>query len=204
MDPLPLAVLAVLVVVLVLAFALRGPLPSRGSFAAGGPRGGFRPLWRKLWYDHVAWTRLYIISRLAELPDQSVALQRLLQNQQDLGRAVGVLKGTAAGQRAAGLFTEHIEIGGKVIEAAVSADAGALERESAAWRRNAADIARFFASATPLPEAGVYAHMEKHLQLTTQEVVLRLEKKWEADVVNFDAIVAQALGMADYFAGGLA
>lgn len=39
---------------------------------------------RKLWIDHVSWTRNFIISDLASLPDKDVVLQRLLKNQDEI------------------------------------------------------------------------------------------------------------------------
>ena len=35
---------------------------------------------RRLWIDHVSWTRSFIVSDLASLPDKDVVLQRLLKN----------------------------------------------------------------------------------------------------------------------------
>src|SRR5262245_64445440 len=43
---------------------------------------------RKLWEDHITWTRLYIVSAVADLPDLDATAGRLLQNQADIGSAV--------------------------------------------------------------------------------------------------------------------
>ena len=40
---------------------------------------------RKLWIDHVTWTRSSIVSDLASLEDKSDVLERLLKNQEDIG-----------------------------------------------------------------------------------------------------------------------
>src|SRR5438034_11123177 len=42
---------------------------------------------RKLWEDHITWTRVFLISAAADLPDKSAATERLLQNQVDIGRS---------------------------------------------------------------------------------------------------------------------
>src|SRR5260370_7172742 len=43
---------------------------------------------RKLWEDHITWTRLYIVSATADLPDKDATAKRLLQNQTDIGNAI--------------------------------------------------------------------------------------------------------------------
>ena len=52
---------------------------------------------RKLWEDHITWTRLYIVSAVAELPDLEATAGRLLQNQADIGAAVATFYGDDAG-----------------------------------------------------------------------------------------------------------
>src|SRR6185369_11812704 len=65
---------------------------------------------RKLWEDHITYTRNYIISALADLPDQDAVAQRLLKNQDDIGNAIKPFYGDAAGQKLAGLLRDHITI----------------------------------------------------------------------------------------------
>jgi RNA polymerase sigma factor (sigma-70 family) len=43
---------------------------------------------RKLWEEHVQWTRLVIVSFAAGLPDFDAAVARLLRNQEDIGNAI--------------------------------------------------------------------------------------------------------------------
>jgi hypothetical protein len=45
--------------------------------------------------------------------------------------------------------------------------------------------------------------MKKHLSTTTDEVVARLNKNWEADVRAFDAVYDHILHMADALADGI-
>ncbi len=59
----------------------------------------FHDAMRKLWEDHVTWTRLFIISAAAGLPDQDVTTQRLLDNQTDIGNAVAEFYGRDAGDK---------------------------------------------------------------------------------------------------------
>jgi hypothetical protein len=43
---------------------------------------------RKLWSDHVIWTRQYIVAAVAGTADAGAAAGRLLKNQEDIGAAI--------------------------------------------------------------------------------------------------------------------
>lgn len=205
------ALLAILVVVIVVCIAARcltgttSPRPCRFTNANGGQNvGNLRETMRKLWTDHVVWTRLYIISALENLTDKHAALGRLLKNQEDIGNAIGSVYGAEAGSRAIALLKEHIVVAGHIVDAAKVHDTDTLQRANTAWYQNAAEIAKFLADANPhWQEEALRAMMEQHLQLTTKEVNLRLAGNWAEDVKNYDAVYIQALGMADALSDGI-
>jgi hypothetical protein len=68
----------------------------------------FQDAMRKLWEDHIIWTRVFIISAAADLPDKSVTTERLLQNQVDIGNAIKPYYGDEAGNKLTTLLKEHI------------------------------------------------------------------------------------------------
>src|SRR5216117_3374805 len=70
----------------------------------------FHDAMRKLWEDHVTWTRLFIVSAAAGLPDKDATTQRLLQNQTDIGNAVAEFYGHDAGNKLTALLKDHILI----------------------------------------------------------------------------------------------
>ena len=45
--------------------------------------------------------------------------------------------------------------------------------------------------------------MNKHLSTTTDEVVARMTKNWDADVQSFDAVYQHILMMADALSDGI-
>jgi hypothetical protein len=65
---------------------------------------------RRLWADHVVWTRQYVIAAVAETPDAQAAAARLLKNQEDIGNAVVPFYGEEAGAGLTQLLKEHIQI----------------------------------------------------------------------------------------------
>src|SRR5262245_46104660 len=63
---------------------------------------------RKLWTDHVVWTRQYIVAAIGDQPDAQAAANRLMKNQEDIGAAVATFYGKPAGDKLTGLLKEHI------------------------------------------------------------------------------------------------
>ena len=62
----------------------------------------FRTSMRKLWSDHVVWTRQYIVAAASDHPSAEAAASRLMRNQEDIGNAIEPYYGTAAGDRVRG------------------------------------------------------------------------------------------------------
>ena len=164
----------------------------------------FRQDMRKLWEDHVTWTRLAIISLTTGSPDTDATVGRLLQNQDDIGAAIAPFYGVEAGNRLATLLREHITIAAELIAAAKAGNQPELVRQQARWEANADEIARFLNSANPRWKLDETRSMLlEHLQLTTSEVVARLQSDWTADVAAYDEIHRQALHMADMLSTGI-
>jgi hypothetical protein len=166
---------------------------------------GFHDEMRRLWEEHVTWTRLAIISLVGGTPDTDASVARLLQNQTDIGDAIKPFYGDAAGEELTRLLREHILIAADIIAAAKAGDQAALVGAQSRWTANADEIAAFLAAANPrawdLDE--MESMLQEHLRLTTDEAVARLQSNWDADVVAYDEIHRQALGMADMLSDGI-
>lgn len=160
---------------------------------------------RKLWEDHITWTRLYIVSATADLPDKEATANRLLQNQTDIGNAIKPFYGDAAGDKLAALLKDHILIAVEIIDAAKKGDAAKKDGAAKRWSTNADDIATFLSGANPKnwPLAEMKMMMQDHLKLTTAELVAHLQKDWGADVAAYDKVHEQILKMADMLSSGI-
>jgi hypothetical protein len=159
---------------------------------------------RKLWTDHVIWTRAYVVAATADQPDAQAAAVRLLKNQEDIGAAVAALYGKPAGDQLMSLLKEHITIAVDVIKFAKSGDKASYQQADGKWKKNGDAIADFLSRANPnWPRAVLAEMMTKHLATTTDEVVARLTKNWDADVRAFDAVYQHILAMADALSAGI-
>ncbi len=160
---------------------------------------------RRLWENHITWTRVVIISAVAGLPDTNYAVERLMQNQVYLGDAIKPFYGNDAGKKLTDLLKEHISGAYKVVAAAVSGDKAKLDKENKAWYANADQIAMFLSKANPKywPEREMKEHMKDHLDLTENEASMRIQKKWAEDIKYYDKVHEQILKMADMLSDGL-
>ena len=160
---------------------------------------------RKLWEDHITWTRLFIVSASAGLPDLDATTTRLLQNQEDIGDAIKPFYGDEAGSQLTALLREHILTAADLLNAAKAGDSSAVDAATTTWYANADDIAAFLAAANPKywPEADVKAMMHEHLDLTLQEAVAHLEGRYADDVAAYDRVHEAILQMADMIADGI-
>jgi hypothetical protein len=159
---------------------------------------------RKLWIDHVLWTRSFIVSDIASLKDKDAVLERLLKNQDDIGNSIKPFYGEEAGNKLATLLREHIELAGKVTDAAKSGNKADLEKYNKLWYENADKIAKFLSSANPNYSYEVLKDMlYKHLQFVTDQVVARLNKDWKADIEAFDKGEDHMVKFADILSAGI-
>jgi hypothetical protein len=160
---------------------------------------------RKLWEDHVTWTRLFIVSATSDLPDLQATTDRLLRNQTDIGDAIKPFYGEAAGNQLTALLRTHILTAADLLAAAKAGDDAAVQKAATAWYANADDIAAFLASANPQywPLAEMRTMMRTHLDLTLAEAVAHLQGRYADDVAAYDQVHDEILAMADMLATGV-
>ncbi|MFM6851107.1 MAG: hypothetical protein ACKOVB_18610 [Terrabacter sp.] len=168
-------------------------------------RAAFHDQMRKLWEDHVTWTRLAIVTFADGSAGFDATAARLLKNQRDIGNAIAPYYGTAAGNRLTALLHDHITIAVEVLQAAKAGNTAAFDAANARWYANANDIADFLASANPRswPKALLRADMKRHLDQTLAEAAHELGGQYAASVTDYEAVHAHILMMADLLSRGI-
>lgn len=159
---------------------------------------------RKLWEDHITWTRNVILCLVDELPGKDQAVKRLLRNQDDIGNAIKPYYGEGAGNKLTELLHTHINISADVVTSAKEGKAQELDEANKKWDKNADEISEFLHKANPnWALAEMKMMMKDHLRLTTEEAVQRIKKDYDADVVAYDNVHNQILKMADMLSDGI-
>lgn len=169
------------------------------------PAAALRQSMRKLWEDHVTWTRLVIVSTAADLPDREATTQRLLQNQQHIGDAVKLYYGEAAGEKLTQLLRAHIVGAADVLAAAKAGDETRVEATKRTWYANGDEIASLLNGANPKfwPLEEMRSMMRQHLDLTLGEAVDQLQGRFAQSVADYDQVHEEILRMSDMLSDGI-
>ncbi len=159
---------------------------------------------RKLWEDHITWTRAYIVSAAYDNKDADAVSKRLLKNQEDIGDAIKPYYGTEAGNKLTELLKTHITTAVDLVTAVKKDDKDAQNSANDKWYANANEIADFLAGANPnWPKDQLRAEMKDHLDITKQEAVDILQNKYGAGVDDYDKVHEQILKMSDMLSSGI-
>lgn len=160
---------------------------------------------RKLWEDHVTWTRLAIVTFADGSDGFQATAQRLLANQSDIGAAVGAYYGSSVGEALTGLLDDHITIAVELLAAARAHDAAAFDAARAQWYSNADDIADFLSAANPRnwPQQAMRDDMRVHLDQTLAEAAAELGGDYTTSVAAYEDVHGHILMMADMLTDGI-
>jgi hypothetical protein len=160
---------------------------------------------RKLWEDHITWTRLAIVSFAGNLPDLPATENRLLRNQSDIAAAIRPYYGAPASRKLRTLLRAHIVGAVALLQAAKAGDSAAVKRAADAWYANGNEIADFLSAANPRnwPRGEMRSMMKAHLDETLKEATDRLAGRFAADVQDYEAVHHHILEMADALSAGI-
>lgn len=159
---------------------------------------------RKLWEQHIMWTRSFIISTAADLGDLSNVTERLLHNPTDFAMVLRNYYGPEKAKRFEALLKDHLLIAASLVNNAKKGNTDEVAKDRKRWYENADELSIFLSEINP------YWSMRKfrslfydHLKMTEDEAVFRLNNKYPLDIMIYDSIESQALKMADFMSYGI-
>lgn len=160
---------------------------------------------QKLWSDHMMWTYATVDAFFHNPTALQPSLDRLLQNQKDIGAAIGPIYGQEAGDKLAALLTTHINQAVPVLTAAKNNNKMALDKALADWYANAKDIADFLTEANPenWPATATQPMMKTHIDQTTAYAIYLLNNDYTNAVIKFDEARQHMVEMGTVLASGI-
>jgi hypothetical protein len=208
--------LRILAVIALLAAVLTAVTVDTSAHAGAAPHGmghralnaqqlAFHDAMRKLWEDHVTWTRLAIVTFADGSAGFPATAQRLLANQDDIGTAIAPFFGTAAGDHLAALLHDHITLAVAILQAAKAGDTAAFDAAKTQWYANANDIADLLAALNPRfwPDDAMREDMKMHLDQTLTEAADELAGHYAESVQDYEVVHRHILAMADMLSTGI-
>lgn len=197
----------------VLAFAALGAAPRKAAageilvtapMAGENKRTAFRKSVRKLWAEHMIWTRSYIVATIAGTPDAGEASARLLRNQNEIGALFVPYYGAETGAKIGQLLKEDILLASSVVAAGKKGDSVKLKAAEKRWHDNAQDMAMLLCAANANWSKETFvASFDNMMTLTYRQATSRMGKKWAEDIQTFDELYVQGMAMADDIADGI-
>lgn len=161
-------------------------------------------IFRTLWEQHVAWTRMTIISIIEGLADEKYVTERLLRNAPEMAAVFKKYYGERVASRINELFTNHLVIAAELVKAVKAGNQQAAADAEKRWYANADEIAEFLSSINPYWSKEEWKKMlHEHLRLITDEVKYQLSKQYKLSIEAYDKNEQQALEMADMMTHGI-
>lgn len=160
---------------------------------------------QKLWADHMIWTYATVDAFFHNPTALQPSLDRLLQNQQDIGAAIVPIYGQEAGNKLTTLLTAHINQAVPVLTVAKNGDQTALKKALDDWYANAKEIADFLTAANPKnwPATATEPMMKMHIDQTTAYAVDLLKNDFTNAVKHFDEARQHMAEMGTVLASGI-
>lgn len=165
----------------------------------------FNKAMRELWSAHMYWTLITVDAYYNDPKGLDAKLQRLLQNQKDIGNAVVPFYGQEAGDALAKLLTEHILGAVPVLQAAKENNAADLEKAVVEWYANAKEIGDFLHAANPenWSAEATGGALEMHITHTIDYSVSILKGNYNESFGGFEEALHHMLELADLLTYGI-
>ena len=163
-----------------------------------------RDILRKLWSDHVLWTRAFILSTAFDLGDLSAVTNELLRNPAHFADVLKPIYGEENAKAFETLLKDHLMIAAQLVGAFKKGDIAAAEAEHKKWYANADAIANALPQINPNWDMATWQKLlYDHLNMTENEAAQILGGKFEESIRQYNQIEDEALKMADTMANGI-
>jgi hypothetical protein len=147
---------------------------------------------------------MVILGIAFDSPDLEQTTNRLLRNVPDFARTLRCFYCKETVREFSRLLKDHLVIAAELVKAAKAGDTQAAADAEKRWYENADEIAGFFSHINPYWSVRhMRAMWHKHLDLTKEEAVATIGRKFNTSIGIFDQIEYQAMMMADDFSNGI-
>lgn len=163
-----------------------------------------RNVLRKYFTDYSMWMRSLIVSRVSNLGDQEVIVNRILEIPIDLSRLFQIYYGKEMTDVFENMFRTNIKLTINLIEAVISGDTASFNRTMAIWGANTKALTSQMALMNPSWNQKQLENLFSYLlSMTLEEVKERKNKQYADEVYQYDNIEYFVLMIADILWNGM-
>lgn len=161
-------------------------------------------IFQRLWYEHIIWTREFLISTAFDFKNLDAVTKRLLENPVDFAKAFNPLFGAQMAMTFQKLLTEHLLTGAGFLNAIKARDTKTAKEEREKWYANSDDISSFLQHSNPYWSKNTWQSLfYSHLEMIELDFIQLLSGKYTDSINQYDAMQDEAMQMADYMAFGI-
>lgn len=160
---------------------------------------------RKLWLNHVVWTRSFMVGTEVGSGDLVHIYDRLIIGALDFAKDLATYYGLDMASEFKKLFTENIEIVKSYIEAVDQNDDDGVEASRKKSSDNIEELSILLTKLNPYWNGKIWTTLlTQYMQITEEEIILYFSKNYEGEIQLFDELERHILEIADYMANAIA
>jgi hypothetical protein len=160
---------------------------------------------RKLWAEHAFWMRQYVISYFNGNSDIKDTTKRLLKNQDQIGRSLGMWYGDKNGAQIADIMKNQLIAFGDMLNGMVSKDKNISVVAEKKWHDGTEKLVDFLTQQNPKwSRVELSQHLKRYNEMMTNMAINRFRKKHSDEINSFDKAYAHAMNdVADVLTKGI-
>ena len=160
---------------------------------------------RKLWAEHAFWMRQYVISYFNGSGDVTQTTKRLLKNQDQIGRSLGMWYGDKNGAKITEVMKNQLISFGDMLNGMVSKDRNISVVGEKKWNDNTEKLVDLLVELNnKWGRIELGQHFKRYNEMMTNMSINRYRKKHEDEINSFDKAYTHAMNdIADVLSKGI-
>jgi hypothetical protein len=159
---------------------------------------------RDAWDVHARWTRGYIVSLLAGLPDSTRARLRLVEGANDVADGMNSYYRGTTMPELANVMKRNVLLVGRAVAAVRSGDSVAIAAARNNWSAGTDSLMQFLARTNPdWSDSKLSAPLQRYQDQTWRQIAARARNDWSADIAAYDQAYTEARAIADALSAGI-
>ena len=161
--------------------------------------------WRKLFTDHAVYTKFYISSYLNNIADAPFLLDRLMENQKEIGDYLKDFVSESRGNEMTILLKEHISMVGNYLVALRTGTGTNIEKSYQEIFDNSSRVSKFLSTLNPekLPFETVKKEFDQHNQFVVNLAQINMRKDYKNEIKEYDMYYNHMIQFSDILSSAL-